>query len=125
KDVGGGYTATTLRAEDYPALIESDKPIETLAVGSILMVYNWSRGTDRYRKVTRFVERLLEHTKTQAHYPTWPEVDISASLPGWTRFAPAEQWIKAHSNEQTDHALLSVPENGSAALKLNRAELND
>ena len=134
--VRGGYTPTNLRAEDYPELIEQDKPIETLAVGSILMVYNWSRGTDRYRKVARFVERLLDHTNTTpTHYPKWPEVDISASVPGWTRFAPAEQWIKAHSNEQTNHhALLSVPENGSqAALKShsgthppsNRADLND
>jgi TRAP-type uncharacterized transport system substrate-binding protein len=135
--VRGGYTPTNLQAEDYPELIEQDKPIETLAVGSILMVYNWSRGTDRYRKVARFVEKLLDHTNTNTtptHYPKWPEVDISASVPGWTRFAPAEQWIKAHSNEQTNHhALLSVPENGSAALKLhsgaqppsNRADLND
>src|SRR5205809_4364751 len=27
------------------------------------------------------------------HHPKWQEVDIGRSVPGWTRFAAAEQWI--------------------------------
>ena len=101
----GGYTMTTLKSEDYPQLIEPDKPVQTLAVGAVLMVYNWPHKSDRYRKLSRFVETLLDHTNV----PVAP-VDIRAPLQGWTRFAPAEKWMTAH--DQPKHA--AAPQSGEA-----------
>jgi uncharacterized protein len=59
-DTGAGYSPIRLAAEDYPQIIEQGKTVETLGVGSILVVYNWAPGTDRYRKVVRFVRALLD-----------------------------------------------------------------
>lgn len=93
--MSGGYTPTTLRPQDYYQLLQ--QPLQTVAVGSILMVYNWPQKSERYQKVARFVRRLLEeHAKKDTKSPiNWPEIDIAASLPGWSRFAPADKWIKA------------------------------
>jgi len=103
----GGYTLGTVNSEDYPQLIERDKPVQTLAVGAVLMVYNWPHKSDRYRKVSRFVETLLNHTNVPAVAP----VDVGAPLQGWTRFAPAEKWISAH-DLTSQHA--AAPQSGEA-----------
>ena len=60
------------------------------------------QSSDRYRKVSRFVETLLDHTNVPV-----ASVDIRAPLQGWTRFAPAEKWISAH--DQTKHAAALPP----------------
>jgi TRAP-type uncharacterized transport system substrate-binding protein len=103
-DAGPVYTPTTIRAEDYPELVEQGKPISTLAVGTILAVYNWPPGTDRYRKVSHFVQAFFDHLddfRTPPHHFKWRDVNIAISVPGWTRFAPAEEMIRKveRSNE--------------------------
>jgi len=70
--VKSGYSPALLGAEDYPQSIEQGKGVETIGVGSILMVYNWPPGTDRRRNVTRFVTALLDQLyslKTPAQPP--------------------------------------------------------
>jgi len=54
------YTPASLTAEDYPDLTDADGAISTVAVGNVLAVYNWPAGTERYRKVTRFVRAFFE-----------------------------------------------------------------
>ena len=101
--VKSGYSPALLGAEDYPQSIEQGKGVATLGVGSILVVYNWPPGTDRRRNLTRFVTTLLDQLysmKTPAQPPRWRDIDVSSSVPGWERFAPAEEWIKAHAKNE-------------------------
>jgi len=96
-DPNEGYTPATLTAEDYPELIEAEAPITTIAVGTVLAVYNWPPGTERYRKVAQFVKAFIDRLhdlQTPPHHPKWRDIDLAAAVPGWTRFAPAEQWIR-------------------------------
>jgi len=96
-DLRESYTPASLRSEDYPYLIDADKSISTVAVGSVLAVYNWPAGTERHRKVTRFVQAFfdrLHELQAPPYHPKWREIDVAASVPGWTRFPAAEQWIK-------------------------------
>ena len=53
------YQPAVLTSEEYPQLIPQDSVIETLAVGTVLAVYNWEPNTLRYNKVARFVEAFL------------------------------------------------------------------
>jgi hypothetical protein len=54
--------------------------------------------------VQAFFDRLRD-LQTPEHHPKWRDIDILAAVPGWTRFAPAEQWIrKAGSGESSRHA---------------------
>jgi uncharacterized protein len=102
------YPPAHLGAEDYPGLIEEGKPVATLAVGTILAVYNWPSGSERYRKVAHFVEaffRQLDELRYPPHHPKWREVDIGASVPEWTRFVAASQWIKSAERDAGKPAL--------------------
>ncbi len=111
------YTSATLTAEDYPELIETSAPVGTVAVGTVLAAYNWPAGTDRYGKVARFVEAFfaqLHEMQVPPHHPKWHEIDLAATVPGWTRFPPAEEWIKkAGLNEGESHRYAAIPQ-GSA-----------
>jgi hypothetical protein len=75
--------------------------VETLAVGSVLAVFNWPRNSERYRRVERFVNeffsRFGEFQKPGRH-PKWKEVSLSATVPGWERAEPARGWLE-HQTE--------------------------
>ncbi len=89
------YTTTTINSNDYPELVSKDAPVKTVAVGTVLLAYNWPSKSERYQRVDRFVEAFLSHlNEIKARRPKWQDFDISASVSGWTRFPAAEQWLK-------------------------------
>ena len=53
------YLPARFSREDYPSLVGADNGVETVAVSSILAVYNWPEKTDRYAKVARFVDAFF------------------------------------------------------------------
>jgi uncharacterized protein len=94
-DLAPNYTATTITSEDYPELVSKDSPVKTVAVGTVLLAYNWPADSERYRRVNEFVQAFFEHLKEiKARRPKWRDFDITASVAGWTRFPAAEHWVK-------------------------------
>ena len=84
------YLPSRLGPVDYPALVPPDGSVETIAVGAVMAVYAWAPGTERHRKVARFVEAFQEkfpRFQQAPRHPKWREVNLSAQVPGWTRFA--------------------------------------
>ncbi len=82
------YLPGVLAPADYPALIEGG-PVETIAVGAVMACYAWTPGTERHRKLARFAaafEARFPAFLRPPRHPKWREVDLAASLPGWTRF---------------------------------------
>jgi len=100
------YTTTTINSNDYPELVSKDAPVKTVAVGTVLVAYNWPAKSERYQRVNRFVQAFLTHlNEIKARRPRWHDFDISASVSGWTRFPAAEQWLKkAGLNPEPDQA---------------------
>ena len=99
KQLREDFLPAILSNEDYPGLIEPGRRVETLAVGSVLIAYNWPRDSDRYQKIEKFVEAFfprLGRLQTPPHHPKWREVNVAATLPGWTRFGAAEDWLREH-----------------------------
>ena len=98
KPLQAEYLPATLTAEDYPGLIAAGEKVETVAVGAVLIAFNWPKGTDRYRRIQSFVEhffpKLAEFQKAPRH-PKWREANLAAVLPGWKRFEGAEEWLRA------------------------------
>jgi TRAP-type uncharacterized transport system substrate-binding protein len=89
------YTTTTINSDDYPELVSNDAPINTIAVGTVLLAYNWPTKSERYQRVNRFVQAFLSRlNEIKARRPKWHDFDISSSVSGWTRFPAAEQWLK-------------------------------
>src|SRR5215471_2275357 len=90
------YTVGEFEAKDYPSLIAEGEKIETIAVPSVLSVFNWPRSSDRYRRIERFAERLFSHWDqflAAPRHPKWRDVNLGATVPGWTRHTIAEQML--------------------------------
>lgn len=100
------YTLGEFTKADYPNLLDGKDRIDTIAVPAVLAVYNWPKDSDRYRKVQRFTQYLFTRFDTFQHppyHPTWRDVNLAATVPGWTRWAPAEdmlQQLEAQRQEQ-------------------------
>jgi TRAP-type uncharacterized transport system substrate-binding protein len=91
------YTVGEFEAKDYPSLIAEGEKIETIAVPAVLSVFNWSRGSDRYRRIERFTERLFanwDQFLVAPRHPKWRDVNLGATIPGWTRHTIAEQMLE-------------------------------
>jgi TRAP-type uncharacterized transport system substrate-binding protein len=90
------YTVGELEAKDYPSLIPEGVKIDTIAVPAVLSVFNWPRASDRYRRIERFAERLFsqwDQFLAPPRHPKWRDVNLSATVPGWTRHTIAEQML--------------------------------
>ncbi len=95
------YLPARLADTDYPALIDKGAAVDTLAVGSILAVYGWPQGTERHKRVSRFVEAFFsrfDEFLQPGRHPKWQEVNLTATVPGWKRFKPAQDWIDRASS---------------------------
>jgi uncharacterized protein len=99
-EINAVYPPTRLTAADYPELVTADAPIDTVAVGAVLAVANLRIDSERYKNVANFVDTFFTKFETllePGHHAKWQEVNISAELPGWRRFGPAEQWLKRNA----------------------------
>jgi len=96
------YLPTTLTHEDYPDMIAPGQTVDTVAVGAVLIAYNWPKASDRYRRVQKFVDAFfpkIEEFQKPPRHVKWREVNIAATLPGWTRFEAAQTWLEAKRGE--------------------------
>jgi TRAP-type uncharacterized transport system substrate-binding protein len=94
------YLPAPLNHDDYPELIASGETVDTVAVSAVPFAYGWPKtNVDRYRRVQRFVEaffpRIGEFQRPPRH-PKWHDVNLAATLPGWTRFEAAQAWLDSH-----------------------------
>jgi TRAP-type uncharacterized transport system substrate-binding protein len=90
------YTAGEFETKDYPFLVAGGGKVDTIAVPAVLAVFNWPKGSDRYRRIERFAERLFSHWDqflVTPRHPKWRDVNLSATVPGWIRHTIAEQML--------------------------------
>ncbi len=101
------YLPATLTSKDYPNLIAEGDKVDTIAVPAVLAAYNWAPNTDRYRKLSLFVDAFFAKFPSfqkPPFHPKWKEVSLSAPLAGWQRFPYAKQWLETHSFESSGAA---------------------
>jgi TRAP transporter TAXI family solute receptor len=97
KQLQDDYLPGVLTHNDYPGMVPVGEDLETIAVSAVLFAYNWPKGSEPYRRLEDFVGRFFsKHSAlTQPpRHPKWRETNLAASLPGWTRFQPAEDWLE-------------------------------
>jgi hypothetical protein len=90
------YVLGEFRPQDYPTLVPPGTVIDTIAVPQVLAVFNWPKGSDRYRKVQRFVQGFFnkfEQLQMPPRHPEWRNVNLAATVPGWTRWSVAEEMV--------------------------------
>jgi uncharacterized protein len=95
------YLPSQLTHDDYAFL---SAPVETVAVGSVMAVVSFPPQSERYRNLARFTEAFFSKFaafREPPRHPKWREVSLSAELPGWTRFAPAQTWLANNARPNT------------------------
>ena len=83
------YLPTSLDHQHYPSLVPIGPPIDSVAVGSILVTLSTPADTQRAKRVNRFVDTLFERFDQFRHpgfHPKWQEVNLSAQFQGLTRY---------------------------------------
>jgi TRAP-type uncharacterized transport system substrate-binding protein len=104
KPLQDDYLPAALTHADYPGMVPAGDGVDTVAVGAVLVAYNWPKGSDRYRRLEKFVQQFfpkLEEFQKPPRHPKWRETNLAATLPGWTRFAPADEWLQRHGKPQS------------------------
>lgn len=97
------YFPAELTAKDYPNLIGQQERIDTIAVPAVLAAYNWAPKTDRYRRLSLFVDAFFKefpNFQRSPFHPKWKEVSLAAPLRGWARFPPAQRWLDQNEGAQ-------------------------
>src|ERR1700760_1126017 len=90
------YLPATMTAKDYPNLIAEGDKVDTIAVPAVLAAYNWAPNSERYRKLSQFVDAFFTKFPTFQHppfHPKWKEISLAAPLAGWNRLPAAQQWL--------------------------------
>jgi len=94
--IKASYLPGTIGNEDYPALIAKDQTVETISASTVLISYNWPKDTVRYQRTAKFIDAFFSKIYEFQKPPRsalWKSVNVVASIPGWTRFPAAEEWI--------------------------------
>jgi TRAP-type uncharacterized transport system substrate-binding protein len=93
------YLPTTLDATDYPTLIKPGERVETVAVPTALVAFNWPATSNRYDRVARFVDHLfsrIDKLQGPGFDPKWKSINLAGAVPGLARFPAAQAWLDAH-----------------------------
>jgi TRAP-type uncharacterized transport system substrate-binding protein len=95
------YVPSVINHNDYPNLIKPEETINTIGVPVVLAVYNWPQGSDRHRRVERFIKSYFERfeaLRKPPFHPKWQEINLAAKVPGWTRYWVAENLLATTSS---------------------------
>ena len=95
------YLPCPLSHDDYPQLIPPGQSIDNLCMSAVLAVYNFPKGSDRARRLERFIQYYFERfdkLKQPSFHPKWKEVNLTAKVPGWNRYWLATEKLAALQN---------------------------
>jgi TRAP-type uncharacterized transport system substrate-binding protein len=110
------YFPSKLKAEDYPTFLPAGTAIDTIAVPSVLAVYNWKPGSDRSERVNRFVETLFTNfsrLQKPPFHPKWKDVSLGAPVPGWRRYPYAQEVAERLKNGDANASASRIPTDNS------------
>jgi TRAP-type uncharacterized transport system substrate-binding protein len=96
------YLPSKLTSDEYPNLIPHGETVETLATSAILASFNWPENSERYAKVAKFTEAFFSKSTEflkPPRNPKWRDMNIAATVLGWTRFKAAQDWLDRNAHE--------------------------
>jgi TRAP-type uncharacterized transport system substrate-binding protein len=91
------YVPSFFSAEDYPGFVKPGETVQTIGVQAVLAVYNWPHDSDRFRRVSRFIDYYFDRFKNfheEPYHAKWKNINLAAKVPGWTRYWVAEEKLK-------------------------------
>ena len=125
------YTLGEFTHAEYPALVPDGRATDTVAVPAVLAASDGTKNSERYRRVQRFVEALFtkwDKFSQPPRHPKWRDVNLAATVPGWSRLPAAEEMLRrirpeppqAQASSAEFAAFLQT--SGSGAANLNQEQ---
>jgi TRAP-type uncharacterized transport system substrate-binding protein len=102
REIQTNFLPAELTHELYPNLVPEGTTVPTIANRALLVAYTWPENSPRYKRIAKFVDAFfskINQFDSPSRHPKWREVNLSAEMPGWTRFKPAADWLAAHRNQ--------------------------
>lgn len=127
------YLPSKFTHDDYPELVPPGEEIETIAAGNVLAAFNWADGHSRQKKLAPFIDAYFsrfDELKESGFHPQWKNVNIEASVAGWTRCKPAQEWIDTHQQPaatadlQREFTAFAAQQSDVASSQISEAEKN-
>jgi TRAP-type uncharacterized transport system substrate-binding protein len=90
------YLPASLTSDIYPNLIGQGGKVQTIGSNVVLISYNWTPNTNRYRKIEAFAQAFFsnfDQLREPSRHPTWRSVNPAATIRGWQRFPGAQKWL--------------------------------
>jgi TRAP-type uncharacterized transport system substrate-binding protein len=100
--VRAAYLPARLKPAHYPTMIPPGENVPTIATGVVLAVHASPPGSERFQRVSTFVNLFFDNIDKFAkapRHPGWADVNLPAEVPGWTRFATAKDWLERHRRQ--------------------------
>ena len=102
RELFANYLPADLTHDLYPNLIPVGTTVPTIANRALLVAYNWPENSARYNRIAKFVDAFfskIDRFNNASRHPKWREVNLSADMPGWTRYPPAAEWLASHRTQ--------------------------
>src|SRR4029453_11806869 len=114
---------TSFTKDDYPGLFGIVDRQDTVAIGVVLIAYNWRADPERARRVEKFTRafftRFPDILASKSSHPKWQDVNLRAQLRGWKRCTAAQAWLD--SNRQAQKPVAAVDESTARAMAARAA----
>jgi len=114
------YLPAIITSEDYSNLVAPNESVATIGVSSVMALHNWPPQSERFKVMTRFVEKFFgdfDKLKAGSFSPKWREVNIRAPVKGWQRFQPAERWLTINAQAKVQAKVQPVAPQAAQQLK--------
>jgi ABC transporter/Tetratricopeptide repeat len=94
------FLPTSFTRDDYPGLFGIEGRQDTVAIGVVLIAYDWKTDPERTRRLEKFTlavfTKFPDIAAAKSSHPKWQDVNLCAQLRGWKRCAAAQAWLDSH-----------------------------
>jgi TRAP-type uncharacterized transport system substrate-binding protein len=105
------YLSATVEADEIATLAGAAK-LETIAVSTLLAVFDWAPSHSRYSNVVNFITTFfaaIPQLRKESSAAIWWQLDINAHPPGWRRYAAADPARVLHPAQLAELAAIERP----------------
>jgi len=95
---GSPYRKAEISAAEYPGMMAAGSSIDTFAVRTALITYNWRTSNQRYAALSTFIAALFDKLSSlqgnsAGLHPKWNDINPFAEIEDLSRFGAAQSWL--------------------------------